>query len=669
MAYNIPQIFSTLQLDSHILPFQIAPSQIASSSFDHSDPLEEILSLSNVEIFHKGVPLALIKVWRDRFYEGLEGKEQSILLKLSRDDAWAYDRFFFETGDKEVEIGFDETGSLFMRQSTHQDHFVSEFHHMMHPAFWEDRSRHSKILLSLYRLHKIVAFSQDDPVEKVFLKLMDCVVEKMAAHQPKLQGSTFFSFALPNSADHEVAKNKRLCCFKTAMGWRVGDCNAFPDTDIRIVQFNTNHTKKLILDKSNQPFNRPSVVVEAGIRPEAEGDLTKIVKVNIVLCTGPRELSHDQRNAVTFTFDIDLRQSPLKMERFRQNSPWITDLSEHVEQIELENVKNQAELMFEVFQKEITAPFIAKPDSHVVFELVPPKSSSDKLWVLAGLLDILKKDPVGYSKEIAFVAEKMNCTFSEEELVTLSMEGNAELTLEGDYTVSPDVVAEKLYASVRTQFLQALQPPSLPANSSPSSIALPLHSPKKAVKEDEVFASSSAPVEIPIDFPMKAVVSDEPSDPVKASSDIEPLSLKQQEEVDRRQRLMEKEVEKARRREAFEYKQRKLEAEALERKTKEERSHTLFTLDFEDQQQVDSIYKGYPMKAKDFTAFAMNLLQKKANALGATLHQNIAGSHPKLHFKRADGPSGGVTFRIHHGGDDHGFASNQKDTLNRIFQL
>ncbi|MBS0652899.1 MAG: hypothetical protein JSR39_05140 [Verrucomicrobia bacterium] len=669
MAFNIPQIFSALQTGSHILPAQIDSGHIIPSSFDHSDPLEEILSRSNAEIFQKGVPLDLIKAWRDRFYEGLESTEPAIIRKFSREDQWAYDPRFFETSDRQMEIGIDESGSFFMKESTHRDKFVSEFHHMMHPAFWEDNGRHFKFLLSLYRLHKTVVFPQDDPVEKVFLKLMDCVVEKMAAHQPKLQGSTFFSFALPDSADHEVAKHKRLCCFQTALGWRVGDCNAFPDTEIRIVQFNTNHTKKLILDKSNQPFHRPSVVIEAGIRPEAEGDLKKIIKVNIVLCNGPQVLSHDQRNAVTFTFDIDLRQSPLKMERFRQNSPWITDLTEQVGQREFENVKNQAELMFEAFREKLTAPFLEKPDSHVVFELVPPKSSSDKLWVQAGLLDMLRQDPVRYSKEIAYVAEETNCTFSEEELVTLCKQGKAELTNEGDYTVLPDAVADKLYTSVRAQFIQALQSPSLPASSLPSSIALPLLSPKKTVEKDVVLDSSSSSVEDPIDSPKKAVVSDEPSEPLKASSDIEPLSVKQQEEIDRQRRLMEKQVEKARRREAFEHRQRKLEAEELERRTREERSHTLFTLDFEDQQQVDSIYKGHPMKAKDFTTFAMNLLQKKANALGATIHQNTAGSHPKLHFKRADGPSGGVTFRIHHGGDDHGFASTQKDTLNRIFQL
>lgn len=669
MAFNIPQISSALQSDTHLLPSEIELSHMTRSSFDHTDPLEEILFRSNAEIFQMGVPLDLIRIWRDRFYEGLESTEPSIILKFSRDDAWAYDPHFFETGDRQVEIGIDESGSFFMKQSTYKDMFVSEFHHMMHPAFWEDNGRHLKFLLSLYRLHKTVVFPQDDPVEKVFLKLMDCVVEKMAAHQPKLQGSTFFSFALPDSANHEVAKNKRICCIKTDMGWRVGDCNAFPDTEIRIVQFNTNHTKKLILDKSNQPFRRPSVVIEAGIRPEAEGDLAKIVKVNIVLCNGPQVLSHDQRNAVTFTFDIDLRHLPFTMERFRQNSPWITDLTEHVGQIEFENVKNQAELMFEAFQTELTAPFLQKPDSHVVFELVPPKSSSDKLWVQVGLLDILKKDPVRYSNEIAYVAEEMSCAFSDEELLALSMEGNAELTLEGDYIVSPDAVAAKLSSSVRAQLLQALQAPSLPASSSLSSSSLPLHSPKKTDEKDVVLASSSAPVEGPIDFPKKAVVSDEPAEPVKAPIHIDPVSVKQQEEVDRQQRLMEKQVEKARRREAFEHRQRKLEAEELERRTREERSHTLFTLDFEDQQQVDSIYKGYPMKAKDFTTFAMNLLKKKAHALGATLQQNTAGSHPKLHFKRAGGPSGGVTFRIHHGGDDHGFASTQKDTLNRIFHL
>jgi hypothetical protein len=75
------------------------------------------------------------------------------------------------------------------------------------------------------------------------------------------------------------------------------------------------------------------------------------------------------------------------------------------------------------------------------------------------------------------------------------------------------------------------------------------------------------------------------------------------------------------------------------------------------------------MKARNFAMFARGLLRKKAHSLGATLHRTAVGSHQKIHFKQIDGTSGGVTFRIHHGGDDHGYLRGQQDTLSRIFSL
>jgi hypothetical protein len=56
--------------------------------------------------------------------------------------------------------------------------------------------------------------------------------------------------------------------------------------------------------------------------------------------------------------------------------------------------------------------------------------------------------------------------------------------------------------------------------------------------------------------------------------------------------------------------------------------------------------------------------------MGASAKTHTKGSHPTIHFKRKDGgPSGGVTFSIHHGGDKHGSLPVQKDTLTRILAI
>lgn len=612
-------------------------------------PLEEILSLSNKTIFRRGVPLPCIKAWRDRFYEGVDAEEAS-LVKFSRETAWAYDERFFVTRDNQMEMGFDEKGKLFFKQTTHQDYFVTAFHHMMHSRFWDDSDRHIEVLSSLYRLHKTVTFPDNDPTEQVFFKLMDCLVEKIVAHDPKLRDKEIFSLCLPNSKGHGVAELKHLCCHKTVNGWRVGDFNAFPDTSLRIAQFNTNNTKMLVLDKAGQLIQRPCVFIEARVRHEATDELLHIVKVNIVLCRGSNELSRGQRNAITFTFEMDLRETPLQMHRFRQDAPWITDMSESVKPADLEHMKREAEQMFVAFQTRLTGPILQDRSSHVALELLAPRSPSDKLWVIVNLLTELKKDPVANAEQIAHVAEIMHCAFSEEELAQLSSEGKAELTHDG-CTVSSEAVVDKLLASSKAQLMKALQPPKAPSGDSASS-AVP------TTKQQT--PSDSAAVE-----PLHEAKG---GDPATFSAEE-----KREEERQRfmQQRTLEKQVEKERRREAYEFERRKAEARAARTSAEETTPSCLamFSLDFEEQQRVDSVYGGQPMKAKDFATFAMGLLRRKAQCVGASVHQNTVGSHPKLHFKRADGTSGGVTFRIHHGGDDHGYLTAQRDTLGRIFDL
>jgi len=162
------------------VPVEETNTSVVAPSLERRElvPLQQILDMSNAEIFKKGVPLDSLRAWRDRFYVALED-EQSILLKLDREAAWAYDPAFFKTSGRRVEMGFDERGEFFLKQSTHRDHFLTTFHHMMHPKFWRDASRHITVLSFLYRLHKSVEFPANDPTEKVFVKLMDCLADRI----------------------------------------------------------------------------------------------------------------------------------------------------------------------------------------------------------------------------------------------------------------------------------------------------------------------------------------------------------------------------------------------------------------------------------------------------------------------------------------------------------
>lgn len=661
MAFNTSPISSSGQsLPLTDVP-QIPVIPNDALSLSPPDPLEGILSLSNAEIYRNGIPLDLLTVWRDRFYDDIDRENATTLLKLSQDDAWAYDPSFFVTSKKGMQIGIDESGQFFIKQATHRDHFLNAFHHMRFPAFWEKGDKLNDVFLSLYRVHLIVAFPKNCPVEQVFLKLMDCVVEKIVDKTPSLKENSVFTFELPQSETHEVAKFKRLCCYQTVKGWLVGDFSVLPELTVHVVKFNTNNTKKLVLDHNDLPLFRPSVVIEASSVLNIHGQPTKNVKVDITLCKGPRELYNGEQNAATFCFYIDLEQSPLKMEKFKQNAPWITDSSELVDFEDIESIKKEAELIFEVYQMQLTSPFYAKPSTHVAFELAPPQTRLDKFWVLVGLLTECTTNPTGYTKEISYLAEKLDCSFSEEELVQLCESKEAELTSEGCH-VSPGAVANKLLTSVKAQFLELINTAPTPAKILPEATVQPSDAPKKREVANVGSSVPLEPVATPANVAKKSVVLQKPSEPAT-------LPAKQKEDAETQRRLLEKQVEKARRRESYEQKQRELVAEAYQKRATEKPRPSLFTLDFEEKQQVASIYKGYPMKAKDFTTFAMSLLRKKAEALGGTLHQNTAGSHPKLHFKRADGTSGGVTFRIHHGGDDHGVPSKQKDTLDRIFQL
>lgn len=608
------------------------------------DPLEEILVMDQEKIFQGNIPKASLKSWVDRFYQGIE--KQEYILRLSADDMWAYLPAFFEDSVSDhqkprVQLALTPNG-ISLQAPSYKDNLLTLATIFTFPDFWKDTvQQHFKYLLTFYQLSKLISFPDNDLVERVFSKIQNTIIEKIIQLK-EIKGS-FFSFKVSDYQKIDpTAQYKKVCCYKTSDEWLVGDLNAFPNTSLYIAQLNKNHTKTLILNKNEEILSRPSIVVEARMHPGTAvypgAEKKKIVQFKMIFYQGEKPLSQNQDNATSFTFIVDLNDPKLEIREFRQflGSYDIKGNSEQITHDQLQRIQEEISLWFNLRKSKLLESFQKGDLSPLIFEHLPPQNHIDQLWVLSFLIEELKKSPAENAKSIELLAESLNCTFSAEEIQILQQQDEAKSTQEG-YAISPKAVADKLAITIKEQLNEALKKEQIDKLSTSSSSA-----PNKALIDPDLAANP----------------------PLKEAEQAENLLVEDQI----KQRRMEKEIEKQRKRELFEWEKRK--AEKKEKNTSSTPPLSMFSLGSEDQFQVDSIYKGQPMKAKEFALFAMGLLRKKAEALGAKISKNQAGSHPKIHFKRRDKTSsGGVTFHIQHGRDSHGDVSAQKETLNRILRL
>jgi hypothetical protein len=294
----------------------------------------------------------------------------------------------------------------------------------------------------------------------------------------------------------------------------------------------------------------------------------------------------------------------------------------------------------------------------VALWLFQPQSREDKLNIICALLYDLSQKQSNYesyqkelleksssknpsqklvddpAQEIAYIAEKLNPTFSEQEIDLLVQSGDAKATGDGTFEVAPKSVLAKIFKEKKTEWLEAV-----------------MSAPAKIEKKEEVSVEE------------ESIISSNEAE----EKDQELLVTAEAKE----KRRLEKEAEKERKRELHKWEQTKLEKKAAASKVVEEEPRPSFELSASEQATVDSIYRGNPVKAKEFKTLAIGLLQKKAKGAEATSSVNIKGSHVKIHLKREDGASSGMTFIIDHKKkkDHMGSLGAQKDALDHIFAL
>ncbi len=596
------------------------------------DPLSALLAMSPEAIARRGVPEPLFSAWVTEFRNGL--KDGTLVLGLFPETAWTINSHM----------------GLFLMQNTIQmpnteqgqnkvwESFSEKFQSMTTKNFWKNPQEIQQLLMNMVLLYSVTLFPPNHPVETAFLKFIDCFAKRIV---PK-QDCPYFTlkwdnikFDFPQTPRrNEVCRYKQFFFLNTENGWRVGSFDDFPDAPFRLVRFNLNRTKMLILDSQHNPITGFKTIVQANKLVMDDsfiplGALNDHVKVCTTLCMGMDDLIKGKQNAVAFEFCTKVNTRPMiefSQLLFTKDNP----LDKLTPQ-QVQSAQAHAEVLLDAFQDEFASVKERDYANPVMFELASPQSAIDHVQVRFNLLRELQKDPVANADLIAEAAEMMGCDFSEQELQTLVEKNEATITEEG-CDISPKAVIDKLMNVAKTQYTLALK--------APKESVIEMKIPRVEQKTTGSVPPAPAPKKT------KAKKTESPEQQIAAARQQAAVALEQQ---------------------------RLTPANTAERPISEALPQDLSCLGYtpREQSQVASIYAGQPMKATQFTTFAMNLLRKQAAAKGASTSTNTKkGSHPTVHFKRSDGTSGGVTFGVHHGKKDaHGFAHGQRTTLEAIFRV
>jgi hypothetical protein len=627
----IIEIFMSIQpvpKNPHSAAAAGAPATPAPSS---TDPLSALLSMSPEEIARRGVPEASFSAWVTEFRNGL--KDGTLVLFLNPETAWTMNSpmcpFFIQNS-----LLVPDTEQ---KRNEMWESFSEKFQSMTTKNFWKNPQEIQPLLLNMVLLYSITLFPPNHPVETAFLKFIDCFAKAIV---PKPDYPYFILNWASIPTEHtplrnEVCRYKQCFFLNTEEGWRVGIFDNFPNTPFKLVQFNPNRTKMLILDHERKPLAGSHMIVQANKPTDDENFQSKAALaqegiVRTTICTGMDKLRQGKQNAVSFSFSTNLTP-PIKVKQFRQACITTDNPAEKLSPQQVHSAREAAEALLDAFKDEFTSMKEREYANPVMFELASPQSALDHVQVRLNLLRELQKDPVANADLIAEAAEMMGCDFSEQELQTLVNKKEATITEEG-CDISPKAVIDKLVDVAKTQYMLALKAPKAPA------IEM-----KKPLAEQK----TTGPVPpTPAPKKTKAKKTDSPEQQIAAGRQQAAVALEQQ---------------------------RLTPSNTAERPISEALPQDLSCLGYtpREQSQVASIYAGQPMKATQFTTFAMNLLRKQAAAKGASTSTNTKkGSHPTVHFKRSDGTSGGVTFGVHHGKKDaHGFAHGQRTTLEAIFKV
>jgi hypothetical protein len=342
------------------------------------------------------------------------------------------------------------------------------------------------------------------------------------------------------------------------------------------------------------------------------------------------DLSESRRNSFEIVADIDLHDKEATLQNKRQHKftwspPQIAEIHKDVltEQGESKCFE-QVEEIFPFFKDEIIKQCKESVSKSILIPLFPPQSQSDKVLIIYKLLtELSKKDANQHVAEISYIAEKLNPTFSEKEITLLIKNGDARKTGVDTLEVTPKAILDKLCSEIKEKRAESVR----------AALA-------KTEKKKEILSDTHKEKEF--------------------SSTTEETE---------KSRQLEKTAEKERKRQLYQWEQFKLEKKANAFEPVEEEPESKFDLSSGEQAAIDSIYEGNPLKAKEFTALAAGLLQKKATGMEATPSMKRKGSHIKFHLKKEE-RSSGVTFVVQHKKKDHkGSLKAQRDTLDDIFSL
>ncbi len=561
------------------------------------------------------------------------------------------------TSDHYCSVSFPDLSDALRTNASHVFESSAEVDALIRELNEASFTTHQFLLFRLYQMDKLILMPEEHPAKVVLHQLMDIVMERIAISK-QMQNQPHFLCAIPKRSDttlHSKHSDRALYCFRTSEGWRCGAVEGETSLDraFQIVQMNINRTQNVVIDSQKNIVKHQGVFVTSQLHPDSDYILmspeeqkyhrNNIVKVDFLFYTGFSEGLEVCRNSFTFTGDIDLHRKPITLLGLRQDCAVLTNVEDVLmfDEGKMEMCFQEIGKIFAVFKERLATR------SPVTIPLFQPQSERDKLEVINAILKEYEKNPDAHAEEIAYIAEQLNPSFSEEEVKELIKVGLAKKTGKEEFMVEPKAILAKLCEETRGRYLEAVRSElnflEVPVQESPSD---------EKEKEKEAVAEGNGNKTQPF-----------------ASDEKEKEKTSRAEAV-QKARLPKDEVEKRRRREQHKWEQYKERTKAEASAPSGEKEEPKFKLSPEDRATVDSIYKGQPLKSKEFKAFAMGLLTKKVEAIGATPSKTRKGSHVKFHLKREGGPSTGMTFVVQHRKKDHqGSLKAQKDVLDHIFDL
>ncbi len=512
------------------------------------------------------------------------------------------------------------------------------------------------LLFQLYQIDALILIPGEHPAKIVLHRAMDVIMTRIALKKNS-QNQSHFLCQMPRP------NGKGFYCFKTSNGWRCGaiETGATANRTFQIVQLNVNRTQNVVIDPEKDIVKHRGIFVSARLRPDSDyfslgpeaqkRHHDRIVKVDFLFYDG---FSHDmgsRKNSYTFTGDIDLCDADLTLRALRRESLLQLDTMKEMLMFDEEKEKRCSEECKKIFAAFKERLAIRSP---VTIPLFQPESERDKLEVINAILKEYENNPDAHTEEIAYIAEQLNPTFSDQEIGRLIKVGLARKTGKEEFMVEPKAILAKLCEVTKGRYLEAVRRDlnflEAPAQESPFVSSGEKEKEKEAAVEENKTET-------------QPIASKEKEKEKEKETTSKP-------EAAQKPRLPKDEAEKRRRREEYKWEQYKERTKAGASAPSEGNAEPKFRLSPEDRATVDSIYKGQPLKSKEFKAFAMSLLSKKVEAMGATPSKRTKGSHLKFHVKREGGPSTGMTFVIQHKKKDHhGSLKAQKDVLDHIFDL